>query len=107
MRAVVTCFLGCAAVLSACASPDTVDVSQPPSAPASLSPSASTVPPSRADTVQLLYISDSSGWETAEAYAGLAEAELSVPVELVDWRMANLSMVDVPDDIAANPEVVA
>jgi hypothetical protein len=71
---------------------------------------AGTLPPlgtSDGRPVHLLYISDSSGWKTGEAYAALAQEELGVPVDLIDWRRGGLSMVDVPTMLRRLPRVVA
>lgn len=74
-------------------------------------PSGQATPPAVASTatttLQLLYLSDSSGWNTGEAYATEAESALGADVELVDWRVPNLAMVDALRKIEAEPEVVA
>lgn len=57
--------------------------------------------------LDLLYISDSSGWEVGEAYRVLAERATGQPVRLVDWRASGLPMVDALDRIKAEPRVVA
>lgn len=60
-----------------------------------------------ANTIHLLYISDSTGWKTGEAYAALAQDKLGVPVELIDWRRPGLPMADVPKFLRRLPKVVA
>jgi hypothetical protein len=57
--------------------------------------------------LDLLYISDSSGWRVGEAYAELATEELGVEVRLIDWRVGGLSMLQAIDKITADPQTVA
>jgi predicted small lipoprotein YifL len=66
-------------------------------------------PTSSADSgsVELVYISDSSGWETGEAYAELAEQELGVPVELIDLRVGSLQMTEVIPLVESVEAVIA
>jgi hypothetical protein len=59
----------------------------------------------------LLYISDSTGWKAAEAYARLAEEQLCVPVQIIDWRIPRLSMVAAlkkiqESDVVAEAEII-
>jgi hypothetical protein len=77
---------------------------------------SSTSEPTVGNTVQssgdgeswdLLYISDSSGWKTGEAYARLAEEELGIPVRLLPWRVPSRPLVQAKQMIADNPEMVA
>jgi hypothetical protein len=60
-----------------------------------------------AESWDLLYISDSSGWKTGEAYARLAEEELGIPVRLLPWRVPSRPLVQAKQMIADNPEMVA
>lgn len=59
------------------------------------------------EPVDLLYISDSSGWGVAEEYARLAEEELGRPVNIIDWRGGGQSLATVMTMIEDNPEKVA
>ncbi len=44
--------------------------------------------------VNLLYISESSGWGVAEIYSSLIQKWLGVPVNVIDWREGGLSLKD-------------
>lgn len=81
----------------------------PPESGGQTQAAETSAPPATVDgkPIHLLYISDSSGWKTGEAYAAVAQAELGVPVELIDWRRGGLSMVDVPTMLRRLPRVVA
>ena len=109
MRAITIAFLGCALLLgTGCAG----GTAPPPSTTTTGEQTATTASPAGTpfpgeNPVHLLYISDSGGWETAEAYTAIAEEQLGVDVELVDWRVGGLPLRNVPALIAANPDVVA
>ncbi|MDO8389071.1 MAG: hypothetical protein Q7V57_01170 [Actinomycetota bacterium] len=60
-----------------------------------------------AEPIDLLYISDSSGWGVAEEYARLAEEQLGRTVNVIDWRVGGLSLVEAIAEIDRRPEVVA
>lgn len=72
----------------------------PPGASPALAPSQSasvtrTTAADPDDAVELVYLTDSTGFEVAEVYTSLAEEELGVPVELIDLRLDGVQMVDV------------
>jgi dienelactone hydrolase len=71
------------------------------------STSATSLPATSTEPWDLLYISDSSGWEVGEVYAELAADELGVEVRLIDWRVGGLSMLEAIRMIADDPQTVA
>ena len=60
-----------------------------------------------AEGIDVLYLTDSSGWRVAQEYVRVAEDELGVPVRLIDWRIPGLSMVEALARIEERPQVVA
>jgi hypothetical protein len=97
-----------ALTVSACGdrSGESVDVA--PSAGSA--PTQASVPSSTEnapDAWELLYISDSSGWNVGEPYARHAEEALGRPVRLVSWRVPNMSLLQARQMIADNPDKVA
>lgn len=106
MRGLVA-LVAASAMLMGCGGGDTSPSRQSEATGTGQTPTETSEATTDPDTVQLLYISDSSGWVTADAYRTLAEAELGVPVELVDWRQPNLSMGDALERVRSQPEIVA
>ncbi|MBC7292135.1 MAG: SGNH/GDSL hydrolase family protein [Actinotalea sp.] len=84
--------------------PDTSPIETATPAPRTTTDAGATTDP---DTIQLLYISDSSGWKVGEAYRELAERELGVPVELVDWRFGGFTMTAARDLVRSGRMAVA
>jgi hypothetical protein len=110
MRGLVLAAAGCL-LLTACAGGGTTP-GEPTGAPAVPTQTATESPSADGevadpDTIQLLYISDSTGWKVGEAYAALAEEELRVPVELVSGRIPSLAMVDAVRWVEENAADVA
>lgn len=62
--------------------------------------------PSAGEPWDLLYISDSSGWQVAELYGKRAEKALGVQVRVHDWAIGGLSAVQALWEVQESPGTV-